>query len=193
MRIKNQTVLPRILMTLVNAAIAFGGPHGRTARGAHQAFRKFDQLQDITDEQLRRSIYHAIGKKYITITNGEKGTTIRLTTAGKQLAGKAAVEMLRPAVPPVWDKKWRIVLFDIPEGFKKSRDGFAANLKRIGFTQIQKSAFAFPHPCFEELVVLMDFHKVRPFVTCIVAEQLEHSKQLEKLYSLASSVNAKKK
>lgn len=193
MRIKNHTLLPRILMTLVNAAVAFGGPHGRTARGAHQAFRKFDQLQDITDAQLRRSIYHAIGKKYITLTNGQNGTTIRLTTAGKHLAGKAAVEALRPAVPAVWDKKWRIVLFDIPEEFKKSRDGFAGNLKRIGFSQIQKSAFAFPYSCFEELAVLMDFHKVHPFVTCIVAEKLEHSQRLEKLYSLAGSANAKKK
>lgn len=191
MRIKNKTVLPRVLMTLVNAAVAFGGPHARTARGAHQAFRKFDQLQDITDTQLRRSIYHAIGKKYITLTNEKNGTTIRLTTSGKQLAGKAAIELLRPAVPVIWDKKWRIVLFDIPEKFKKSRDGFAGNLKRIGFTQIQKSAFAFPYPCFEELAVLTDFHKVRSFVTCILAEQLEHSKQLEKLYILTES--AKKK
>ena len=186
MRIKNHTVLPRILMTLANAAVAFGGPHSRTARGAHQAFRKFDQLQDITDAQLRRSIYHAIGKKYITLTNGERGTTIHLTTAGKQLAGRAAIGLLRPAVPAAWDKKWRIVLFDIPEEFKKSRDGFAASLKQIGFTQIQKSAFAFPHPCFEELAVLMDFHKIRPFITCILAEQLEHSKRLEKLYSLST-------
>ena len=180
-------------MTLANAVVAFGGPHSRTARGAYQAFRRFDQLQDITDAQLRRSIYHAIGKKYITLINRERGTTIRLTTAGKHLAGKAAVELLRPAVPTVWDKKWHIVLFDIPEEFKKSRDGFATNLKRIGFTQIQKSAFAFPYPCFEELAVLMDFHKVRPFVTCILAERMEHSRQLEKLYSLVASTNAKKK
>mgnify|MGYP001594731435 CR=1 FL=1 len=184
MRVRNHTILPKILMTLVNATIAFGGPRSRTARGAHQAFRKFDQLQDITDAQLRRSLYHAIGKKYITLTNGERGTTIRLTTAGKRLAGKAAIEMLRPVKPSVWDKKWRVLLFDIPEEFKKSRDGFAANLKRIGFTQIQKSVFAFPYPCFEELAVLMDFHKVRPFATCILAEQLEHSRRLEKLYSL---------
>ncbi len=104
MRVKNNTVLPRVLMTLVNAAIAFGGPHGRTARGAHQAFRKFDQLQNITDAQLRRSIYHAIGKKYITLTNRDKGTTIRLTAAGKELAGKAAIGMLRPPTPAIWDK-----------------------------------------------------------------------------------------
>jgi phenylacetic acid degradation operon negative regulatory protein len=172
-------------MTLVNGAVAFGGPHARTARGARQAFRKFDQLQDITDAQLRRSIYHAIGKKYITLTKRVTSVTIQLTVGGKRIAGRAALELLRPAVPLHWDEKWRVVLFDIPEKFKKSRDGFAASLKRIGFTQIQKSVFAFPYPCFEELAVLMDFHQVRDFVTCMLVEQIERSRSLEKVYRLS--------
>ena len=185
MRLKNNHILPKVLMTLVNAAIAFGAPGTRTSRGAYQAFRRFDKLQKITDAQLRQTVRYAVGKKYISITQNDRGISITLLKEGKKLAGEFAIRELRPAIPPQWDEKWRIVMFDIPEEFKKERDGFARDIKRIGFAKIQKSVFAFPHPCFEELQVLMDFHGVRRFVTLVVAETLEHSRSLEKTFRLS--------
>ena len=74
--------------------------------------------------------------------------------------------------------------FDIPEIFKKNRDGFAANLKHIGFVQIQKSAFAFPYPCGEELEVLADFHQVTNFIHIIVADSISNDNKVKKHFSL---------
>lgn len=184
MRLKDDHILPNVLMTLVNAAVAIGASGTRTSRGAYRAFRKFDELQKITDVQLRQTVRYAIGKKYIVITRNDHGVFIALSKEGKKLAGEAAIRRLQPATPPRWDEKWRIAMFDIPEEFKKERDGFARDLKRIGFAKIQKSVFAFPYPCFEELEILMDFHDVRRFVRLVVAEALEYSRSLEKIFKL---------
>jgi len=185
MRIKGSPLLPRFLSTLTNAAIAFSTPTQRNARGAHQAFRKFDKLQEMTNRQLQDTFRHAVRGKYVVISGSGERRRIILTHKGKQFLNQKAMEMLRPPVLRVWDKKWRLVLFDIPEEFKKNRNSFAVGLKRMGFVQIQKSCFVFPFPCLDEIEVLADFHEVRPFVTFLVAESLEGSKALARRFKLA--------
>lgn len=184
MRIKGSPLLPHFLSTVANAAIAFSLPISRTARGAHQAFRKFDELQKLTNRQLQDTLRHAVRGKYIVISGSGERRRLVLTHKGKRFLNQKAMERLRPPVPRMWDKKWRLVLFDIPEEFKKNRNSFAAGLKRMGFVQIQKSCFAFPFPCLDEIDVLADFHEVRSFVTFLVAESLEGSKALARRFKL---------
>lgn len=184
MRIKDTHTLPRVLTTLVNATIALSGATPRHAGSVYKAFRKFDELQRISDEQLRQTVRYAIGKKYITITHRGEKNSIQLTKEGKKLAGHFAVTALKLTHTSAWDKKWRVVMFDIPETHKKARDGFAANLKRVGFVKIQKSVFVYPHQCFEELEVLMDFHNVQQYVTCLVSTHLTPDKEIKKFFGL---------
>lgn len=184
MRIRGQYVLPKIISTVGNAALALMSRGSRNSSAAYRMFRTFDHLQEVSDKQLRQTIQYAIGKKYIRVTHRSGNSYVELTREGKKLCGKFAVEALKPAKQKVWDGKWRMVLFDIPETYKQNRDGFAANLKRLGFVQIQKSVFAFPYPCFEEIEVLADFHHVRPFLTCAMAETLFPTKSLERHFKL---------
>ena len=185
MRIKGSQLLPRLLSTVANAAIAFSLPTARNARGAYKAFRKFDELQKITNRQLQDVFRHAVRGKYIVISGNGQQRSLVLTHKGKRLLNQKALESLCPPRLRVWDKKWRLVLFDIPEEFKKNRNGFAVGLKCMGFVQIQKSCFAFPFPCFDEVEVLADFHEVRPFATFLVAEVLEGSKSLARRFKLS--------
>jgi len=183
-RIKGSPLLPRFLSTLANAAVAFSLPTARNARGAHRAFRKFDELQALTNRQLQDTVRHAVRGRYIVITGKGEHRRLVLTHKGKRLVNQKAMENLRPITPAAWDKKWRLVLFDIPEEFKKNRNSFAVGLKRMGFVQIQKSCFTFPFSCLDEIEVLADFHEVRPFVTFLVAESLEGSKTLARRFKL---------
>lgn len=185
MRIKGSPLLPRFLSTVANAAIALSFPATRNVRGAHQVFRKFDALQEMTNRQLQDTLRHAVRGKYIVISGSGQHRRLVLTHKGKRLLNQKALENLRPPTLRIWDKKWRLVLFDIPEEFKKNRNSFAAGLKRMGFVQIQKSCFTFPFPCLDEIEVLADFHKVRPFVTFLVAASLEGSKKLAHRFKLS--------
>ena len=44
-----------------------------------------------------------------------------------------------------WDRKWRIVIFDIQEKQRKKRDALRVKLKELGFGQWQKSVYISPH------------------------------------------------
>ena len=48
-----------------------------------------------------------------------------------------------------WDRKWRIVIYDIPEGERYIRDRLRGKLKELGFGMIQKSVWISAYP-FED-------------------------------------------
>ena len=56
-----------------------------------------------------------------------------------------------------WDKKWRIVIFDIPETKRKVRDALRSKLKKFGFLELQKSIFIYPFSCRDEINFVINF------------------------------------
>ncbi len=53
-----------------------------------------------------------------------------------------------------WDKKWRVIIFDIPKGREKTRQKLRNVIQGYGFMMLQKSIWIYPYPC-EDLVTLL--------------------------------------
>ena len=70
----------------------------------------------------------------------------------------------------VWDRKWRIIIFDIPQELHRERIKFRRKLKSMGFFMLQKSVFVFPYPCNEEITDLSNILGVTDYVDIIIAE-----------------------
>src|SRR3989338_469904 len=83
-----------------------------------------------------------------------------------------------------WDKKWRIILFDIPEKHKKARDALARVLKNIGCRQFQKSVFVHPFECRNEIDFVIESFSMRPYVRFIVADSIDNELHLKKYFDL---------
>jgi len=71
-----------------------------------------------------------------------------------------------------WDKKWRVVIFDIPRELNRERNRFRYRLKTIGFYMMQESVFVFPYPCETELAPYCKSLKIGDYVNIIVAESI---------------------
>lgn len=82
---------------------------------------------------------------------------IILTKEGKKRAGKYQIDNLEIEKPRKWDKKWRVVIFDIPTASRMSRDAFRRKLKGFGFYPLQKSIWVHPYPCKKEIELLREF------------------------------------
>ncbi len=55
-----------------------------------------------------------------------------------------------------WDRRWRLVSFDIPETQRKYRDTLRWKLKRLGLKQFQQSIWVTPYPLednFQQIIV----------------------------------------
>lgn len=84
-----------------------------------------------------------------------------------------------------WDKKWRIVIFDIPQELHNKRNIFRSKLKYLGFYMVQKSVFVFPYPCEEELAIYCDELKIGDYINVLLAENLGYvNDEVKKYFNL---------
>ena len=90
-----------------------------------------------------------------------------LTEAGEREASKIKLK-LRMAKPKRWDGKWRIIIFDVPEKLRGKRDLLRKELNNFGFTQLQRSVWAYPYPLPKEFVELWDNAGILKY--CVVFE-----------------------
>lgn len=89
---------------------------------------------------------------------------VYLTLTGKTRALKYRLNNLTIKKSRRWDKKWRFVLFDIPEEKRKIRDALRKKLKKLGFLEFQKSVFIFPYPCSDEINFVINFFDIHNYV-----------------------------
>jgi len=94
-------------------------------------------------------ISRTLKTKWIEKIEKDGKVYLKLTRSGKNKTAK-----LFPLIDfqnRRWDKKWRLVIFDIQEIVKSKRERLRAKLKELGFGKLQKSVWLSPHD------VLVDF------------------------------------
>lgn len=86
--------------------------------------------------------------------------------------------------PRRWDRRWRVVLFDISERRRSIRDQLRSFMQEYGFVRLQDSAWIYPYDC-EELIALAkaDF-RLGSAVLYMIVEQLENDRALRTHFQL---------
>lgn len=154
-------------------------------------FRIIENMAKDWNEINRRALHRAIKKLYqsklIDAKDNEDGTTsMVLTKEGKNKALTYHIDTITIPEMKKWDKQWRLVLFDIPERFKKARDALALTLKRIGFYRLQKSVFVHPFECQNELDFVIEFWNVRPYVRTILASHIDNEFHIKTKFGISN-------
>ena len=107
------------------------------------------------------------------------------TEKGKKEAGWLQINDLKIKRPKEWDKKWRIVIFDISQLKKIQREAFRGKLKEIGFQPLQKSVWIHPFDCRDEIDLLKDFFGLtEKEVRLIVSPEIGGDEQLKEIFKL---------
>ena len=153
-----------------------------------QGYSKILEPRDGTWESFnKKSLYSALGKLYgeglISIVETLDGITeIAILDEGRRVADENLVYETVPR-PARWDKKWRLVFFDIPEEKKNSREAFRYHLKKLGFTEFHKSTFIFPYPCNKEVEVLAERFGIKPCIRMVTAESVDAEFEFKKHFN----------
>lgn len=110
---------------------------------------------------------------------------IALTQEGRKRAGKYQIDDLEIGIPKKWDKKWRVVIFDIPNNSRLIRDVFRRKLKEFGFYPLQQSIWVYPYPCTNEINFLREFFGLnKKQLQILEVIRLEDDKFLKKQFKL---------
>lgn len=124
---------------------------------------------------------HHRGMVRIYDKNGE--AVVRLTDKGERELLKYQLQEKRLGEWR-WDKKWRIIIFDIPEKRRFARDGIRDNMESFGFEKLQNSVWVYPYECEEIVVLLKSQYKIGKELIYIVAGDIENDDWLRKKFKL---------
>lgn len=143
------------------------------------------EWKKINRDILRNSIRALYKSRLVSHKNNPNGTTtLILNKKGKELALTYNLETITLSKSKRWDGKWRMVMFDIPEKYKKIRDAFRFHLKRLEFFEYQKSVFVTPYPCAKEIDYLREFWHVKPYVRILIVERFDNEIHLKSHFKL---------
>ncbi len=141
--------------------------------------------RNIDEARLAKSL-GGLNKNKIIIVKKEKDKfTVKLTEKGKKIVKEILFDGMNIEKQKIWDKKWRIVIFDIPERKRRHmRDAMRQKLQATGFYQLQKSVWVHPYPCEKEIQLLCEVFGINPFVNIITAEKIYNDDILLKHFKL---------
>ncbi len=107
-----------------------------------------------------------------------------ITTAGEKLLENWRGDRYQIKRPPKWDRKWRIIIFDIPERRKKIRDEIRIILTNSGFQRLQDSVWVYPYDCENIIGLLKIDYGIGREMLYIIADQIENDKYLRMDFDL---------
>lgn len=148
----------------------------------HQMYRKciddYWGWRNLDHKKFSQKIYRLKQQKLIRIYKEGKKKYIKLTPKGIDKLKGLVIDDIEIQSPKKWDKKWRIVIFDIPNDKKVKRNIFRERLERLGFISIQESVFVHPFECKKEIDFITTNYYIKSYVKYIIADMFEGDEDL---------------
>ncbi|MBI4239883.1 hypothetical protein HY620_02765 [Candidatus Uhrbacteria bacterium] len=174
--------------SMLDATLAFAALGGlltcaAVAPGAVHAYARMKRASRVAKKEeykrIWRNFYELKKRGDLVFERERDGIHIyQLSEKGIKKVRKLAGQCLAIEKPKRWDKKWRLVLFDIPESHKYQRDLLQKKLREMGFYPCQKSAWIHPFPCSELIEFLKNLYNIKPFVKLFLVDEMSDGKAI---------------
>ncbi len=150
---------------------------------------KYARYQKKKKENEKKRFYNAFYKLknqgLIEMEYRGKQLYISLTKEGRKKCGKFQVDDLKIKKPLRWDKKWRILIFDIKEKNRVKREALRGKIKQLGLFQLQKSVWVCPYEFFREMDTLRQFFGLKDReMKIITASEIENDAEIRTFFGI---------
>jgi len=140
----------------------------------------------------RQRIYEAIRrlnkKRLVELEQKGNNLYLKITEDGKKLIKNFDYDNIELSNHKKWDKKWRMIIFDVPEKKNKERRALSIKLKDLGFYPLQESVFIYPHNCRDEIDFICNFLSIDNYVNYCVVDMLDKKEgDLRRFFNLPFS------
>lgn len=152
---------------------------GRSISGARKEKReRYQKLWASFHSLRKRGVFEFVKEA----PNG--GLIYRFTKDSHIITRNFLLETLKIPNPKRWDCRWRIVVFDIPEKYKKARHALWSKLRELDFYPLQKSVWVHPFPCEHEIQFIKSLFNIEPFVEIFTVFDMPSGKAIYHFQSL---------
>lgn len=170
------------------AAVALTGV-ALVATVAPNAPAALAKLPSVKRAQLRYQYRTALGRLaaqgHIVFEKRDGKQYARITKSGrKMLALEQEKAKLKNTKKRRWGGRWRVIIFDIPERRRRTRDRLRTKMQETGFVRLQDSVWVFPYDCEEFISLLKAELKIGSAILYMVVEHIENDKHLRAHFGL---------
>jgi DNA-binding transcriptional regulator PaaX len=170
-RISTKDVLKLLAVGGIVASVAIFPSAPIAVAAAVKQWRKYHR------KDIGKIIKRLEKQEVISISQQEDTITLTITDKGRRRLLEYNFEDIR-LKSQKRDGKWRLIIFDIPEEKKRSRDAFGKKLVQLGLERIQDSIFVSAYPCKDEIDFLCNFLEISDYVTLVCVDHIERGEQL---------------
>ena len=134
---------------------------------------------------VEKSIRYLHDRGYVVMSWLPDGKLkVEMTKQGGMITQQIDLDEMRISKPARWDRKWRVVVFDVPNTKSKHRLAFTQHLNNIGFRMIQKSVWVHPYPSHREVMILRKFYGIESYVIYLETATVEDNELWREKFDL---------
>lgn len=138
--------------------------------------------------QAKSALGRLAAKGLVTFVEENDKRFARITEKGERIL-QMETERVEITKKRKWDRRWRVVIFDIPERRKSVRASLRRFMNEYGFVRLQDSVWIYPYDC-EDLIALAKANfRVGADVLYMIVERLENDKYLREHFALPAEQN----
>jgi CRISPR-associated endonuclease Cas2 len=134
--------------------------------------------------QIKTALSRLAYTGHITFQKQNGKRYARITEKGKRALELERMRARRGKKPGRWDKRYRVIVFDIPERIKNKRNQLRQELMEFGFYCLQDSVWVYPYDC-EDLTTLIKAElELGGSVIYMIVEKIENDKYIREHFKL---------
>lgn len=107
-----------------------------------------------------------------------------LTENGRKIFLRFNYEKMNIKKPKIWDRNFRMIIFDIPENRRTARDSLRDKMKELGCVKFNDSVWVYPYPCQKEINFIANYWNIGKYVHFVLAKDITNRELLEKFFNL---------
>ncbi len=140
----------------------------------------------IQDKKIRRSLSALEKREIISFQEKDGELYVHIREEHHQKVIKYSLKMLLDfrKTRKVWNGKWFIVFFDVPEIQRNKRNKLRKLLRFIGFYPYQKSVYLFPFECKDEINLVRRMVESGSYLKYIIADEIEDESRLRTYFNI---------
>ncbi len=145
----------------------------------HKNWGKIDKRR--IDDAIKR----LNNKRLIELTEKGDEIYVKITANGKNLLRRFNYDDLELLKARNWNRKWHLIIFDIPEKKRRERIALSEKLKDLGLYPLQESVFIYPYDCRDEIDFICEFLSISRYVNYCIIESIDKKEgDLRRFFSL---------
>lgn len=133
-------------------------------------YNKYHKI--LKGDQFKKLIYHLKRKNYIKSTNLRGKKAIAIDKRGFERISKIYFKTLENDRIKRKDGRMIMLIFDVPEKYRKSRHLLRSILKSLGYKMFQQSVWITPYDVSEKTEELLQEYNLDEFVKIFIIEKI---------------------